>query len=63
MKAMEKNITANDYRSILNFFKVISELRIKEEELRNYIIMVRPHRLEFRHWVRFVVLTSCSNDA
>ena len=40
MKDMEKNIRANDYRSILNFFKVISEVRLVEEELRNYVIKV-----------------------
>lgn len=40
MKEMEKNIRANDYRSILNFFKVISEVRLVEEELRNYVIKV-----------------------
>jgi len=40
MKAMEKNIRANDYRSILNFFRVISELRIIESDLRDYIIKV-----------------------
>ena len=38
MKAMEQKIKANDYRSILNFFTVISEVRLLEEELRNYIL-------------------------
>jgi hypothetical protein len=41
MKTMEHNIRANDYRSILNFFKVISEVRIIEGELRDYVIKVR----------------------
>jgi len=48
MKAMERKVTNNDYRTTLVFFRVLAEIRVLEDKFRDYLLneITRSHRSE-----------------
>lgn len=48
MKVMERKVTNNDYRTTLIFFRVLSEIRVLEDNFRTYLLneIIRSHEAE-----------------
>ena len=48
MKAMERKVTNNDYRTTLIFYRTLSEIRVLEDKFRDYLLneITRSHQSE-----------------